>query len=300
MFRKLTEWLKAQHNRLERFKSPVPLTEISREVQETPQDILNFVHQFNKPIYHTWDHLYRGKLTPAKPYCLHLSGNSHACLDWEDSVVGAVEALLKLRNYTCLREIGNAEHLSRLCKDPSLDSLVPIPNLRDLWALKRDGKYIDLYILEGKGKQTGGVDYYCFGEALGQVFPLSAEPLSHGLCWKFAQELYAAWTELGLRPTITVGLILPDWSPDIVWSNGRPSERTAGYFSRPLAEFRRFINGNPAVTPATSNAQTGFREMLEEVHYIRSLMQAKTGLRFRLLTAQSAPDPFFFRVSGLE
>jgi hypothetical protein len=312
MFRKLTEWLEAQDTRLSRFKCPVPLTEISCEVQESPEDIRAFVHQCKQPIYHVWEQLYAGKLSRCKPYCLHLSGRDHVCLDWEDSVVGAAEAVFQQQwGYTCRREIGSPEHLSRLCNEPSLDSLDPGSNLRDLWASKRDGRDIYLYILEGKGKQTQGVNFYCFGEALAQVFPISAEPLrkmlgdpkkraSHGLCSKFARQLHAAWTELGLQPKITVGLILPEWSPDIVWSSGKPRERTTGYFSRPLAEFRRFANGELADAPPTSIAQTGFREMLDEIRDIRSLMQAKIGLRFRLLTAQSAPDPFFFRLSGPE
>src|SRR5258706_3272367 len=100
MFRKLTEWLEAQDTRLNRFKCPVPLTEISCEVQESPKDIRAFVHQCKQPIYHVWESLYAGRLRRCKPYCLRLSGCDHVCLDWEDSVVGAAEAVFRQRGYT--------------------------------------------------------------------------------------------------------------------------------------------------------------------------------------------------------
>jgi hypothetical protein len=136
MFHKLTEWLEAQDTRLNRFKCPVPLTEISCEVQESPEDIRAFIHECKRPIYHVWKHLHR-ELKPTKPYCLRLSGPDHVCLDWEDSVVGVAEAVFQQRGYTCRREIGSPEHLSQLCRDPSLDSLRPGSNRRDLWALER-------------------------------------------------------------------------------------------------------------------------------------------------------------------
>jgi hypothetical protein len=189
--------------------------------------------------------------------------------------------------------------------------------VRDLWALKRhgdDGKDIDLYILEAKGKQAGGFEFYCFAGALGQVFPVSAALLSvmigapknpgHGDCWRFAQKLHAVWAERGFRPMITVGLLLPEWWPDVVWTNRRSQTRPTSYFARPLADFRQFLATDaPASGPPASKRQTAFRQMLDELEAqinIRSLAQAKNGLRFRLLTTQSAPDPFFFCLSGLE
>jgi hypothetical protein len=156
----------------------VPLTEISQEIGETPADIRAFINGCDEPIFHIWEHQHRRR-TRSKPYCLHLSGPAHVCLDREDSIIGAAEAVFQRSGYTCRREIGSEEHLSYLCKDPSLDLLEPGSNLRDLWALKKDGHGgIDLFILEAKGKQAGQFDFYCFAEALGQVFPVRASLLS--------------------------------------------------------------------------------------------------------------------------
>lgn len=125
--------------------------------------------------------------------------------------------------------------------------------------------------------------------------------VSHGRCWDFAKRLFGAWTELGFRPTITVGLLLPGWGPVIIWANGKASRRDVGYFSRPISAFRDFIaeRKNP---PPVSKKEIVFGQMLLELdarHEIRALSRAETGLRFRLLTAEVAAAPMCFQLSGL-
>ena len=68
-------------------------------------------------------------------------------LDWEDSVVGAAEAELNRLGYQTIREVGTDEHISALIRTPDLSALSPKTNLRDLWALRRDVRYI-LVLLE--------------------------------------------------------------------------------------------------------------------------------------------------------
>jgi len=308
---KLTQWLEAHDTNLGRFRHPVSLAEVSREANEPAGDICAFLHESSKPVYHIWEHVYRGKRSRSKPYCLRLSGPAHVSLDWEDSVVGAAEADFQRRGYETRHQIGTPEHLSRLSNEPSLGSLTPGSNLRDFWALRRVGQDIDLYIVEAKGKEAGGFESYCFAEALGQIFSVSADVLSamlgtkrrpgHGICWSAAQHLYAAWTQRGFRPTITVAVLVPEWSPDVVWSGGRPRFIEACFYARPLANFRLFLaNGIPSQGSRVHKGRAAFAQMLDELEaniHIRSLAQAETGLRFRLLSTTNANAPSFFRLS---
>ena len=159
--RKLTNWLAAHDNRLDRFTHPVPLADVASEVAEPAESIRSFLCESQQPIFHTWTHVYRGqKSSRSKPYCLRLSGPDDVCLDWEDSVVGVTEREFVRRGYECRQQIGSREHLSRLCSEPSLATLIPGVNLRDFWALRRSGPDIDLYIVEAKGKEAGGFELY--------------------------------------------------------------------------------------------------------------------------------------------
>jgi len=313
---KLQSWLNDQDSQLDRFKNPIPLSKISAELNESPDDIRAFLQQCGHPIYHVWEH----NGSRSKPYCLRLSGRDDVCLDWEDSIAGAAMAVFQQRGYKCRQELGTDDHLIRLCEDPScFDSLAPGINQRDLWALRRrghDDREIDLYILEAKGKQASTFDYYCFGQALGQVFPVSASLVkkmggmyrkptperTHGRCWFLAERLYQAWTQLGLRPTITVGLLLPEWSPDILWTD-KARIRQNSFYARPLADFRQFVErGDVQFESPATKARSAFRQMLHELEsqiQVRSLLEAKAGLRFRILTTQAAAAPYFFRLSGL-
>lgn len=218
---RLTRWLEDHDRNLVRFMRPVPLSEVSDEVGRPVEHIVAVLGQ-NHPIYHAWEHEYqRGRKSRSKPYCLRLSGPDAVCLDWEDSVVGAVEAEFRRRGYETQQQLGTPEHLAQLIREPSLAPLTPGVNLRDFWALRRRGPDIDLWIVEAKGKEAYEFDFYCLAETFGQVFPVSADPLSamlgakrgpgHGICWDAAQRLFAAWTEQGFRPTMTVGALVPEW-----------------------------------------------------------------------------------------
>jgi hypothetical protein len=162
--------------------------------------------------------------------------------------------------------------------------------------------------VEAKGKQASNFDFFNFAAALAQVFPLSStyylngiRLTGRGLCWRHAQRLLRAWTELGFRVTITVGVLLPEWSPDIIW-DGTAARREAGYFSPSITVFRDFIEERE-ITPASTKPQRVFMEVLTELeanYGIRNLSRARTGLRFRLLTTQCAVAPIYFQLSGLE
>ena len=320
MHEKLTCWLKKQDARLVRFKRTVPLEELSREIGEKAADIRAFIARSERPVFHTWEHTHRKTISRTKPYCLRLAGPGDVCLDWEESVVGAAEAIFKEQGYDCRREIGTKDHIAKLCNGPSLDTLVPGVNKRDLLALKKYGdanKRIDLYILEAKGKQASGFDFHNVACALGQVFPIpklllneilgdykkKSEGYTRGECWSIAQALYGRWSALGFHPTITLGLLLPNWKPDVVWNKPQARTYPASYFERPLSELRGFLEGVAGDEPPQTMKQSAFRRILadlEERVKIKALARAETGLRFRLLSAESAESPLFFRLSGLE
>jgi hypothetical protein len=235
------------------------------------------------------------------------------CLDWEDSVVGAAEAELKRRGYECRREVGTAEHLALVLREASLDGLVAGVNQRDPFALKKTGADRELCIIEAKGKQAGGFDYSVAAEALGQLFPVPGPLLTdllgspkedgHGRCWRFAQSVLEEWVRQGLRVTITLGLLLPEWAPDVIWSNKKARRSTAAYFQRPIAEIRQLLAGaNPnSVAPLSKNLRA-FRDVLNKLDAsvgIKSLAAAQTGLRFKLLTTKQKDAPQFFELEGL-
>jgi hypothetical protein len=240
-----SDWLTTQ--RVERFKTPVPLAQMSDEISTPPEEIRSCLDR--QPAHHLW--------SGNKLYCLRLCGADHVCLDQEHSVIGAAEAIFLQSGFQCRREIGNAAHIERLQREPSFVGIEQGKNLIDLWALRVDGKKIDLWILEGKGKQAKTFDYYNMAYALGQVF--SERPDSNiiadmlgalksksrpgpgrGLCWDYAHRLSNAWRERGFAPRITVGVLVPEWSPDIIW-NGHPEEIESGYFSSPIKIFRNFV-----------------------------------------------------------
>jgi hypothetical protein len=122
LYEKLTGWLQRHDDRLERFKHPIPLSEVCAEINEPLNTLRAFLSSCERPIYHVWTHRYKGQ-TRSKPYCLHLSGPNDVCLDWEDSVVGVTEAELKKRGYECCREVGTPQQLSLLLHDASLGRL---------------------------------------------------------------------------------------------------------------------------------------------------------------------------------
>ena len=295
---RLTRWLEAQDRNLVRFAHPVPLSEVSSEAGKPVEGIRTFLRESGTPVYHVWEHVHGGRTSRSKPYCLHLSGPDEVCLDWEDSVVGALEAEFRRRGYATRQQIGSPEHLAKLSLEPSLAPLTPGSNLRDFWALRQSNQDIDLWILEAKGKEAFEFDFYCFAEALGQVFPVEADLLSimlgtkrrsgHGICWNAAQHFHAVWTERGYQPTITVGVVVPEWSPDIVWSGGKIRSIGSCFYARPLTDFRHFLAyGTMPTGPRMFKARQAFGQMLDRLETtvkMRSLATAAAGLRFRLLT----------------
>lgn len=295
---KLERWLASHDHRLERFREPISLNNVGQETGEPPDRLRAFLAQTTTPPYHIWPHTYRGRTSRSKPYCLRLNGPGTVGLDWEDSIVGAVEAAFQRMSYQTAREIGTQEQLSRLLANPELSGLSSARNQRDFWALRRDGNEIDLYIVEVKGKEAYDFDYYCFAEALSQVFAVPAEPLSallgakkaagRGLCWKYAQYLYDGWPSSGFKPTITAAILVPDWSPDVVWSGGKVRRIPGSFYSRPISTFRRFLaDGVTAAKNETRKYERSFGEVmdsLESKYSIRALSRAEEGLRFRFLT----------------
>lgn len=310
---KLNQWLSGHDSRLEEFWNPIPLDKVGSEIHESEERIREFLQQDASLCYHVWEHNYRGP-SRSKPYCLRLNGPNTVGLDWENSIIGSAEAVFRTQGYQTARELGTEDHISSLISNPDLSVLKPRANTRDFWALKKDGKSVDLYIIEAKGKEAYEFDYYCFAEALSQVFPTPSEPLSallgakrasgRGLCWQFALQLREGWIKSGYAPTVTVGLLLPEWTPDIVWSGGKVREIEGCYYARPLSDFRKFIEtGETDSKSGNYKYQRAFGEVLdglEKNFRIRSLYRAKDQIRFRLITARLSPTTKAFELTGLE
>jgi hypothetical protein len=303
--RRIESWLSAHEDRLDRFRSPIPIEVAATEIGVSPASLLAAVRGGTRPPVHVWSHLYRGQRAPSKPYCLRLTGPDTVGLDWEHSVTGAAEAAFRRRGYQTALELGEA-HVVALTERPDLDACVPGVNQRDLWALRVEEPTIDLWIVEAKGKQASGFDYFGFAEALGQVFPLSAGVLGgllgtkhaagHGSCWRIAQRLMAAWTARGYRPSITLAVLVPYWAPDALWEDRRVRWIPAPYYERPVGAFRRFAAGGSAPPASAGKGPRLFWEGLAEVDAtcdLRRLVGAGAGLRFRLLTAGADPDAGF-------
>jgi hypothetical protein len=233
-------------------------------------------------------------------------------LDWEDSIVGATELEFRRLGYQTARELGKDEHVSALIHTPDLLNLTPGRNLRDLWALRKEGKTVDLWIVEAKGKEAWPFDYYSFAEALSQVFPVQGELLSallggakragHGLCWKLARRLHDGWRSQGLNPTVTVAVLVPEWIPDVVWANGEAKRVPGCYYGRPLSTFREFIaTGKTDSSSGRFKYLREFGKILDEVERvcaIRALACASSGVRFRLLTTRTTSGKCDFELSS--
>lgn len=309
---RIQQWLATHDDRLSRFESPLPIDEVAREVGVPVAELRGRLLDGGTPPFHVWFHTHRGKRARTKPYCLRLGGPNTVVIDRESSVVGAVEAAFVSKGFETKRELGTEEHVSILERQPSLAPLTQGSNLRDLWALRRHGAQVDLWILEAKGKQAGGFDHLCVAEAMGQLFPLSAALLmklgapprqGHGLCFDFAKRLESAWRSRGLHPTITLALLLPYWRPDIVWSNGRARPTAASYFDRPVRALQGFLRGGDSkARTGTQQYERVFGSIMEEIDLssgLRALASATEGIRFRLMLAGSAPSDGF-QVLGLE
>jgi hypothetical protein len=311
---KLCRWLESHDKKLDRFRAPIPLSVVADEIGEGPGKIKACLRtELAEPPYHVWEHTHKGRTSRSKPFCLRLAGSDTVGLDWEDSVVGAAEAEFNRLGYQTIREVGRDEHISALIRTPDLSMLSPGVNLRDLWALRREGAVVELFIIEAKGKEAWPFDYYSFAEALSQVFPVPAELLSallgaarragHGLCLKFAKRLYDAWRLHGYLPTITVAVLVPEWVPDVVWIDSRTKRISDCYYARPLSTFRQFLaTGKTDSKSGAHKYQREFGKILDEVEKsseIRSLACASSGIRFRLLTTRRNGKSREFELSGV-
>ena len=72
LYEKLTGWLQRHDDRLERFKHPIPLSEVCAEINEPLNTLRAFLSSCERPIYHVWTYRYKGQ-TRSKPYCCILA-----------------------------------------------------------------------------------------------------------------------------------------------------------------------------------------------------------------------------------
>ncbi|HNO80580.1 MAG TPA: hypothetical protein PKN33_21240 [Phycisphaerae bacterium] len=310
---RLASWLEGHDSQIDRFRKPVLLANVAKEIGASIEDVRQFLATTSEPIYHIWSHEYRGKISRSKPYCLRLNGPDSVGLDWEHSVVGAMEDVFRKKGFETCQELGTDNDIERLISDVSLGGLSPGVNQRDLWALWQDQDAVDLWIIEAKGKEAAEFEHYCFAEVLSQVFEVPAEPLTdllgarrkagHGLCWKFASRISDAWLQRGLTVTVTVAILLPAWAPDIVWKSGLDCHIQKPYYGRALESFNRFLSsGETDAHRGKFKYERAFGEVLEHLqseYEIRQLATAETGLRFRMLTTGSDPATGQFELSGL-
>jgi hypothetical protein len=297
---KLTSWLAGHDANLERFAQLVNLSTVAQETGLAIDAVRKTIATADSCIFHVWSHTHAGRTRPNKPYGLHLGGPESVCLDWEDSVVAAAEAEFQRRGYLTCRELGTDEHIQCLVNDPDLRRLTAGTNLRDLWAQRRDGNQIDFWIIEAKGKEAGGFDRYCFAEALSQVFEIPAEPLSallgsrrkasHGLCFKVANQLMEGWRKKGFEVKITLAVLVPLWTPDVIWDGAAAKTRPLPYYQRPYDEFVEFIEQESSHASTSTKAAAAFKNILAglEANYsIRSLSLPDSEIRFRILTTST-------------
>jgi hypothetical protein len=290
------------------------MSDVASETNLAVEDVRRILREACPPVHHAWEHRHGQKVSRSKPYCLRMNGPDSVGLDWEYSVVGAVEGEFRRRGYTACQELGTELDIASLLQTGSLDGLTAGINQRDLLALRREGDQLDLWIVEAKGKEAGGFEHYCFAEVLSQVFEVSSEvltdllgsrkPTSHGLCWRIARELLAAWTGQGYAPTITVAILVPNWRPDVVWGDKAVRHTESAYYARPLSAFMAYLRtGDNPGRAGRYKYERAFGTMLhglQEAVGLRQLAQADRGLRFRVLTAQTDPLTSMFTVGGLD
>jgi hypothetical protein len=294
---RLREWLAGHDDNLQRFAALVPISTVANETGVDPNAIRKAIITAEPAIHHVWSHTHAGVKRPNKPYCLHLANPEAVCLDWENSVVAAAEAEFQRRGFVTCRELGTETHIQCLIEDPDLRRMTAGVNLRDLWAQRREGDHIDFWIVEAKGKEAGGFDRYCFAEALSQLFEIPAEPLtsllgtrrkaSHGLCFKLANQLVVGWKQRGWQATITLAVLVPLWTPDVIWDGATAKPRSRSYYQRPYDEFVKFVEHGGSHTLSLKQGEAAFGQVLEglETKYsIRALSRSDSGIRFRLLT----------------
>ncbi|MCA9251028.1 MAG: hypothetical protein R3E58_01395 [Phycisphaerae bacterium] len=311
---RLDNWLEGHDSDIDRFRNPVSLANVADEIGASIGDVRRFLATTSEPIYHIWSHEYRGKISRSKPYCLRLNGPESVGLDWEHSIVGAVEGAFRDEGFETCQELGTDNDIERLISDVGLGGLSPGLNQRDLWTLRHDQDAVDLWIIEAKGKEAGGFEHYCFAEVLSQVFEVPAEPLTsllgakrkagHGLCWRIANRISDAWQQRGLTATLTVAILLPAWAPDVVWKSGLACQTQEPFYGRALESFNRFLSsGETDARCGKFKYERAFGEVLEHLqseYGIRQLATAETGLRFRMLTTRSNSATNEFEVSGLK
>jgi hypothetical protein len=310
----LQEWLAKHDQRLVRFRDPVSLSEVAFETKLTVDEIQSFLLRTREPLYHAWPHRHGTKSSRSKSYCLRLNGPDTVGLDWEDSVVGAVEHEFRRRGFETCRELGTDEDLDHIFQKRSLAELNPRVNQRDLWAMRNGSSSPELWIIEAKGKEAAEFDHYCLAEALSQLFVVPADiltdllgsrkPDSHGLCWHMARRIHDSWARVGVRATITVAILVPDWRPDILWKGGALRRIDESFYSRPLSALYRFLDdGSSDASSGRYKYQRAFGRMLDTLESevnLRRLCAATEGLRFRVLTTDYSSRDNAFRVSGLD
>lgn len=174
--KRLSAWLRDQESRLRRFHTPIPVDVVAAEAQLAAVDVLDATR--TGLVHHIWPHVHRGQARPSKPYCLRENGPNTVGIDQEDSVIGACEAEFRRHGYQTCREVGTPDDVDVLRDELDLSRLSPGTNQRDLFALRRSDRRVDLWLVEAKGKEAAEFDHYTVAEAIGQLFPVPAEPLS--------------------------------------------------------------------------------------------------------------------------
>lgn len=108
-------WLRQYTNNLELFRSPIPYAQIASSVGFS-EDSIRSVIANPKLIYAVFQHTFKGKRTPSKPFALYPCDRQHCVLDWEYPLVTALERWFKARGYDARQELGSPRDISALKK----------------------------------------------------------------------------------------------------------------------------------------------------------------------------------------
>lgn len=305
--RALAAWLAEHEFRLDRFDAPVPEDEVAAECGLGTDEVRRLVREADPPVHHVWP---QNRL-----FCLRATGPRHVGLDRGASIVGALELDFRTRGFDTARGVGTPEHIAALVEAPELGPLEPEPGREGgLWALRRDGDAVELWVVEARGKPAAGFEHHAVAAALSGIAPVRGEhltamfgaeaPDTPGRALAAARTLLDGWRARGLEPTVHVAIALPAWSPDVVWREGRPTPLAEGPCVEPLRALREFlVSGERPYEDAGSRAREAFGAMLADLDasvQLRELAAAKSGLCFRVLTAAADPRTAEFSVGGRE
>ncbi|MBA7508709.1 hypothetical protein ES705_00641 [subsurface metagenome] len=226
----IQEWFKSKS--LSELYNPVKTSQLISEIynsyhfETTKEKIFDILDPISGDLIYKLFENPRGHKGRNRPHCLYAFSKDYIGIDQEDCIRNALKIYLKNKGYNLEEEI----------------------NFIDLIAEKED----QCWVFEIKGKQTYEFTNYAFAQGLEQCFPLDIDErlfkirksIGFGTSRNIKGQLY----KYPVKNHKHIVIIVPGFSPTIVWKNSYDQKINEKIFHREVEEIKKYIEGNKTYT----------------------------------------------------